>query len=52
MIQFLIRVFEVFAYVTIFFALGSLLDREGIAWVARTRSVVKQRYSREPKPTS
>lgn len=49
MIQFLIRVFEVCSYVAIFFALGSLLDREGIAWV---RSVVKQRLFRQATPTA
>jgi hypothetical protein len=52
MTQFLIRVVEVCSYVSIFFALGSLLDREGIAWVVRVRSVVKQRHSRQSTPTA
>jgi len=47
MLQFLILVFAVSAYVTIFFALGSLLDGEG-AWTAKVRRLVKQRHSWEP----
>ncbi len=45
-LQFLARVFEVGAYVTIFFVLGSLLEAEGIrACVARVRRLVQHHHS-------
>ncbi len=45
-LQFLARVFEVGAYVTFFFVLGSLLEGERITgWAAKVRRLVQHHHS-------